>query len=119
MSWEESKHPRAEDGKFTDGNGRSAGTDVVAHDYTNWKTYNHLGHARDMKMTPREYRRAAVEFFNGEEGKRLEGVSGKIYKYDERTYRVSVCSPKGEILTFFQADKRWYQNKKRKGEFKE
>ena len=109
--WEESKHPRDDDGKFTDGAGVSKlemaneiysdtpeedsktlnRVDKVnppkAYSFNRLNTKHHKDHAKAMGFkNTKEYEAAAVEFFNSDRGILYYSEARKrYYRYEEKT----------------------------------
>lgn len=82
-----------------------------ATEFNRLKTKQHLSHAKDMGFkNQKEYEKAAVEFFNGNEGKRYFGKArGEYCRYDDKTGRYAVCSNDGRIKTYFSISKKSFK----------
>lgn len=65
-------------------------------------TKHHQRHARGMGYKNQdEYERAAVDFFNGNQGKLYYSERReRFYRYDENTQKIAVCDSEGTIHTF-------------------
>ncbi len=133
MEWDESKHLRDRSGKFTDGTtdykypqylarvngheGREKGT-TAAIGFANKErknTKHHLRHAREMGYKNQdEYERAAVEFFNGNQGVLYYSERrDRFYRYDEKSQKFAVCDKEGILHTFdFRTPKEFEKIKK-------
>lgn len=54
---------------------------------------------------PKEYREAAIDFFNNGDGVfYYSGTQNRYYKYDKKTERLCVCETDGNIRTFLPMD---------------
>ncbi len=69
---------------------------------------DHLDHMKEMGFkTPKEYQKAAINFWNAENGNTYYGWSRKrFYKYNEATNEMIVVSSGGKIFTFYRVNKK-------------
>lgn len=138
--FDESKHPRDEEGKFTYKGGGRQGTEgdkrreavkkysddpgrdmaemglkrnpVKANGFVRRDTKSHIKHAQDMGLNQREYERAAIAFFNSNRGKLyFNNRSQKFYRYNDKTREFVSCNDEGEIYTYYIAKKGWFEQK--------
>lgn len=128
--WDESKHPRDADGKFTDGTvdeqleqtektvpstpkeeGNLSKSEKliapVAYAFNRLNTKHHISHAKEMGYkTSKEYEAAAVEFFNSDKGTLYYSEAcNRYYRYEEKTGILCV-SVDGVINTFYVYSKK-------------
>lgn len=119
--FDESKHPRDEDGKFTDGSKtyyrqNASYEEILATDkrassanvptavkFNRLNTKNHIRHAKELGYKNQaEYEKAAaVEFFNSKKGKLYYSAArDRYYRYDEKTRYF--CSASGDTVHTFK-----------------
>ncbi len=124
--FDESKHPRDEQGKFTNGNGATEYRQNTPYEQISGKlipekaygfankqrkhTKDHVAHAQEMGFKNQDdYEKAACEFFNGDKGKLyFEPRRSRFYRYDEKSQRMAVSS-NGIIHTFLFYDKKKFE----------
>lgn len=125
--FEENKHPRDGDGKFTNKSGsrqaeydrttadierqthkwtadRSGRSEIPkAQGFNRPSTKSHLAHANEMGLNEKQYIKAAEEFFNNGVGDVFYSMARKrFYKYDSKAHIVCVVSSSGEIHTYMK-----------------
>lgn len=106
--------------KYSDDPGRDAGemelnrSSVKAVGFARRDTKNHRDHAKEMGLNQREYEREAIKFFNSNKGSLYKsGQDGKFYRYDPKTRTVAISLENGEICSFYIANKKWFDGKKK------
>lgn len=122
--FDESKHPRDEDGKFTDGSKtyyrqNASYEDILAADkrasvanvptavkFNRLNTNNHIRHAKELGYKNQtEYEKAAIDFFNSKRGKLYMDLRlGKFYRYEEKTRLIAVVDNDDGICTFHRLE---------------
>lgn len=134
--FDESKHPRDEDGKFTDGSKtyyrqNASYEDILATDkrasvanvptavkFNRLNTKNHIRHAKELGYKNQaEYEKAAANFFSSTRGKLYIDLRlKKFYRYEEKTRLLAVVDGDGGICTFCRAESKTYFDRKTKQE---
>lgn len=122
--FDESKHPRDEDGKFTDGSKtyyrqNASYEDILATDkrasvanvptavkFNRLNTKNHIRHAKELGYKNQaEYEKAAANFFSSTRGKLYIDLRlKKFYRYEEKTRLLAVVDGDGGICTFHRVE---------------
>lgn len=131
--FDESKHPRDADGKFSDKAGskyyrqNTSYGEILAADkkaeaarnnipkavkFNRLDTKHHIGHAKEMGYkNMRDYESAAVEFFNSDRGRLYySDARQRYYRYDERT-REFVSVSDDMVHTFKYVTKKEFNRK--------
>lgn len=132
--FDESKHPRDEEGKFTyKGSGQQRtegekrreavrkysddpGRDMaemgykripVASSFHNVKTPHHRGHVKELGYkNEKEYVKGAIQFFNSSKGDLFYSeVRDRYYRYDPSSRLLAICDNEGIIRTFYRTIK--------------
>lgn len=106
--------------KYSDDPGRDIGkmglnrSPVKAVGFARRDTKNHRDHAKEMGLNQREYEREAIRFFNSNKGDLYKSdQDGKFYRYDPKTRTVAISLSNGEICSFYIANKKWFDGKKK------
>lgn len=135
--FDESKHPRDEEGKFTyKGSGRqgtegekrreavkkysddpgkdgkSMGLSGVpeVYDFNRLKTKHHLRHVQEMGYkNEKEYLLAAKKYWYSNEGIYYRGIRGVYAKYNPKTGEYFICSPDGKIHSYYIVNKKKFE----------
>lgn len=136
--FDESKHPRDEDGKFTDGSKthyrqNASYEEILAADkrasvanvptavkFNRLNTKNHIRHAKELGYKNQtEYEKAAIDFFNSKRGKLYySSVRSRYYKYDTATGEFVVSSD-GFIHTYYKVTQKKFAKIKSQDELYE
>lgn len=144
MKFDESKHPRYDDGKFKDKNSltskqrfekEQAERERLARKYDSDRqsetrkppkatsfnrpdTKHHLKHAAEMGLNEKQYIKAATEFFNSGKGEMYFDDRRKVYvRCDYTTMQVCTCDNAGNVKTFFQTTKKKLDAMKKQDEW--
>lgn len=89
----------------------------IAQEFTGFKRPDHLAHAREMGYTPKEYRQAAIAFFNSSKGMLYYGEKrDRFARYNPKTQEYVVCDLSGDIKTYYKiTEKKFRKIEKQEG----
>ena len=74
-------------------------------------TKDHLRHAKEMGLTPAQYQKAAIAFWNSKQGELFYSCRrGRYCRYDQKTERMLLVGKDGTVHTFYNLPKKHFES---------